>query len=110
MAEFIANSTKGLYIGHYFTRPNKKAPSIVLGALVDCQMQRLCRAGQQPCRAKCFRATSPPNAFLVPVVLWLVRPFDRHADVLRLLRGQLRELHAELREVQPGNFLIELLG
>src|SRR3954454_8903004 len=49
----------------------------------------------------------PPG--LIPIVLGLVRPLDRHADVGRLLRGQLGELRAEGVEVQPGDLLVEVL-
>src|SRR5436189_4309859 len=45
----------------------------------------------------------------VPIVLALVRAVDRHADVLRLLGRELRQLHAELREVQPRDFFVEVL-
>ena len=50
------------------------------------------------------------HRLLVPVVLRLVRPFDRDAEVVGLLLRELRELHAELAEVQPGDFFVELLG
>ena len=46
----------------------------------------------------------------VAVVLGLVRPFDRHVDVLGLLGRQPGELHPELVEVEPGDLLVELLG
>ena len=46
---------------------------------------------------------------LVPVMLRLVRPLLRHADVPRLHVGELRELGAELGELQPRDFLIEML-
>src|SRR5881397_3896729 len=37
---------------------------------------------------------------LVPIVIRLVRPFHRHADVVRLLLRQLRQLHAEAIDVE----------
>src|SRR5689334_19448817 len=57
-------------------------------------------------------ATSEWEVFamdLVPVVLGLVGAFHRHADVGRLLLGELGELHAERIEVEPGHLLVELL-
>ena len=46
--------------------------------------------GQPEPRSREPRAKSPePRANLVPIVIRLVRPFDRHADVVRLLRRQL---------------------
>src|SRR6266568_1355819 len=46
----------------------------------------------------------------VAVVLRLVRPLGRDADVRRLLRRELRQLDAELLEVQARHLLVELLG
>src|SRR5689334_18524295 len=46
---------------------------------------------------------------LVSVVLRLVRSVDRNADVLGLLGRELRELDAQLVEVQPRDFFVELL-
>src|SRR5437899_12883870 len=45
----------------------------------------------------------------VAVVLGLVRPLDRDADVLRLLRRQLRQLRAEPAQVEPGDPLVQVL-
>src|SRR3954452_5642668 len=47
---------------------------------------------------------------LVPVVVRLVGPLDRHADVRGLLRAQLCQLRAERIEVQPRDLLVEVLG
>src|SRR5262245_20807807 len=47
---------------------------------------------------------------LVPVPLRLERPFHLDTDVIGLLLIQLRELGAELVEVQTGHFLVQLLG
>ena len=47
--------------------------------------------------------------FSVAVVLRLVRAFDRHAEVVGLLVGELGQLHADLLEVQAGDFFVELL-
>src|SRR5579872_3309433 len=44
---------------------------------------------------------------LVPIVIRLVRTFHRNAQILRLLRTELRQLHADLVQVQPGDFLIQ---
>src|SRR4051812_41098582 len=47
---------------------------------------------------------------LVPIVIRLVRPIHRHADVRGLIRGELGQLHAELLEVQACDLLVEMLG
>ena len=47
---------------------------------------------------------------LIPVVLALYGPLLRHADVLRLLVGQLGERSAELPELQARHLLVQLLG
>ena len=39
----------------------------------------------------------------------LVRAFGRYANVVGLLRGELGQLHADLLQVQPGHFFVELL-
>ena len=46
---------------------------------------------------------------LVAVVVGLVRAVDRDAEILALLRGEAGELHADLLEVQTGDFFVELL-
>ena len=46
----------------------------------------------------------------VAVVVELVRAVDRHADVGRLLGGELGELHAERGEVQARDLLVEVFG
>src|SRR5579875_2281759 len=53
------------------------------------------------------RGSRPP---LVAVVLGLVGPLDRNAEVLGLARGQLGETGAERIEVQARDLLVELLG
>ena len=40
----------------------------------------------------------------------LVRAFDGHAEVIGLFLRELRELHADFFEVQPGDFFVELFG
>ena len=40
----------------------------------------------------------------------LVRAFDGHAEVFGLLLGKLRQLDADLFEVQAGDFFVQLLG
>ena len=47
---------------------------------------------------------------LVPVMLRLIRPFLRDPDVIRLVLGQLRELDAELVQVEPGDLFVEQFG
>ncbi len=40
----------------------------------------------------------------------LVGAFDGHAEVVGLLLRELGQLHADLFEVQAGDFFVELLG
>src|SRR5438093_11727777 len=53
---------------------------------------------------------SAPKPTSVPVVLSLVGPVHRHAEVVGLLFGELGELNADLFQVQTGDFFVELLG
>src|SRR3954467_429995 len=46
----------------------------------------------------------------VSVVIGLVGTLDRQAEVAGLRLGQLRELHAERVQVQPGDLLVQVLG
>src|SRR5262249_1965608 len=46
----------------------------------------------------------------IPILLRLVRPADRHADVARLLVVELGEPGADLVEVQARDLLIQVLG
>src|SRR4029077_7737473 len=55
-------------------------------------------------------AARPASAMSVTVVLRLVRAVDRHADVVRLLLGQLAEPDPERVQVQPGHLLVQVLG
>src|SRR3984957_5483101 len=48
--------------------------------------------------------------YLIPILIGLVRPADRDADIARLLVGQLGQLHADLVEMQPGDLFVEMLG
>src|SRR5687768_14166139 len=52
---------------------------------------------------------SVTSVALVAVVVGLVRAVDRHAEVFGLRRRQRRQLHADLREVEAGDLLVELL-
>src|SRR5690606_33220300 len=57
--------------------------------------------------------TDPPTreaAKSIAIQLGLVGALDGHADVVRLLVGQLGQLRADLVEVEAGDFLVELLG
>ena len=56
-------------------------------------------------RAKATRDLTAPSTGSVR----LVRPLERHADVLGLLLRELRELHTELVEVQRRHLLVEVL-
>src|SRR2546421_11638847 len=51
----------------------------------------------------------PNPKSLVPVVIGLVRALDWHSDVVRLILRQLRQLHAEMIEVQPRHLFVEAL-
>lgn len=55
-------------------------------------------------------AHTPSLISLVPVRVRLVRAGDGDGDVIRLGGGQLRQLSAELAQVQAGNLLVKLLG
>src|SRR3546814_19141502 len=46
----------------------------------------------------------------IPIMIGLERPFDRHADIIGLLLGELAELHAQLVEVQRRDLFVEMLG
>jgi hypothetical protein len=46
----------------------------------------------------------------VPVALWLVQPLDMHAQVLGLLLGQRRRVHARRVEVQPRQLCLATSG
>src|SRR5215204_3260704 len=46
----------------------------------------------------------------VPVVIRLVRAFDWHPEVARLIFGQRRELRTDLLQMETGDLLIEVLG
>src|SRR5688572_24555947 len=91
---------------------------------VIARSERPRRSGPRGCekraaRKKKTRGTNPgfrtpglePRGFcfLVPVVIRLVRPLDRNADIRRLLLRELRELRAELPEVETRDFFVEVL-
>src|SRR5215208_1763733 len=61
-----------------------------------------------PCGASAGSSTSGFR-LLVAIVLGLVRPLDRHADVGGLLGRELREPRAERVQVQPRDLLVEVL-
>src|SRR5918993_5602753 len=46
----------------------------------------------------------------ITVVVGLERPFDRHADIIGLALIELRQLHAELLEMERRDLLVEMLG
>ncbi|MPL60975.1 hypothetical protein SDC9_06540 [bioreactor metagenome] len=46
----------------------------------------------------------------IAVVIGLVGAVDGDADVLRLIRAQLGQLDADLRQMQPRHLLVEMLG
>src|SRR5215472_7238334 len=47
---------------------------------------------------------------LVPVMVCLVRPLDRHPQILRLLRSERGEFHPDLLQVQPRHLFVQPLG
>src|ERR1700733_3381558 len=47
--------------------------------------------------------------YSIPVLVRLVRPAHRNADIARLLVGELRQLHADLVEMEPGDLFVEML-
>src|SRR5262249_53847431 len=47
---------------------------------------------------------------LIPLVVRLERPLARHADIFRLLVGELGQFGADLVEMQPRDLLVEMLG
>ena len=46
----------------------------------------------------------------VTIVIRLVRTFHRHSEVFGLVFSEFRKLDAEVREMQAGHFLVQLLG
>ncbi len=54
-------------------------------------------------------ATEPPRS-LVAIVLRLVRAVLRHADIVGLLIGQLRNLRADALKMQPRDLLVKVFG
>ena len=42
----------------------------------------------------------------IPVMFRLVRPLKRHANIIGLFLCEFRQLHADLFEVQPGDFFV----
>src|SRR5947207_15616857 len=55
------------------------------------------------------RRGSPRAASLISVLIRLVWPLDRYADIGGLLVRHFRELGADLGEMQPGDLLVETL-
>ena len=51
-----------------------------------------------------------PDGGSITVVVGLVGTFNRHVDVVGLVRAQLGELGADAIQVQTGHHLIEVLG
>ncbi len=43
---------------------------------------------------------------LISVMFSLIRPFDRYADVIRLLLCQLGQFDADALQVEAGNFFV----
>jgi len=46
---------------------------------------------------------------LVAIVVRICKVLDRRSEVFRLVCGQLRQLHAEVRQVQAGHFFVQFL-
>ena len=53
-------------------------------------------------------SSEPGPAELVPVVVALERPLDRHAEVVRLVLRELGELDSQVGQVQPRDLLVEM--
>ena len=51
----------------------------------------------------------PVTAGSISIVIRLVRPVHRNTDIIRLLVGQLGQLHPDLVEMQPRHLFVELL-
>src|SRR5687768_5002969 len=64
----------------------------------------------QRCRLLSLLSRSSRCCELVPVVIRLVRPLDGNSEILRLCLREPGKLDPELVEVQPGHFLVEVLG
>src|SRR5689334_7134725 len=54
-----------------------------------------------------FLVPSSPESRSIPIMLRLVRPFDRHPDVVGLLLRERRESRAELAEMQARHLFIQ---
>src|SRR5439155_13221181 len=85
-----------------FSRANRSRIWRTIGICASAQAMR-------PSPASASEGSAMSDLPLVAVMIALVRPFDRHADVGRLLLGQLGQLHTERAEVQPRHLLVEVL-
>ena len=65
-----------------------------------------CKKGERVLRSPWAYFDDAKSSVLV--MLRLVRPIQRHAEVAGLFLRELGELHAELFEVQTGDFFVEL--
>src|SRR4029453_2471626 len=97
--------------GPHLLRVAEAAPNRSRGPVECRNASRLSVSrGGPPGPARRIVGTFPDSGTLVPVVLRLVRPRLRHADVLRLLVAQLGERGVERRELEPGDLFFEQLG
>src|SRR5262245_19987888 len=106
--------------------PSVAIPVKIAGIPLDCQVEKVplprwmrtvatayrSRAAQPRRAARLLAPSScscllPPDKASVPVVLRLVGTLDRHADVVRLLLRERRQLHAQVPEVKPRDLLVE---
>src|SRR6185503_3288006 len=62
--------------------------------------------GGESCRSR----TRETRVWLVAVVFRLERALRRHADIVGLFVRKLGQLRTQLAEVQPSDFLVEMLG
>src|SRR5262249_44707103 len=78
------------------------------GSFVHASFYRATKRGAAPPARSSAAGSSPPacGGTSVPVVLRLERTLDRDAEVLRLVLRQLRQLDAELAEVERGDLLV----
>src|SRR5690242_3728679 len=82
-----------------------RSPGCYLAAWADCQLTAL-DVALRPVGSR----AGPDHWRLVAVVLGLVRSVDRHANVVGLRVAELGQFDAQLLQVQPGDFLVQLLG
>src|SRR5438270_11125014 len=69
----------------------------------------LCRLCDSWSRSAVGRKAGGSCRKSVAIMIRLERPVLRYADIRRLLVAELRQLHAQFVDVQPGDLLVEML-